>query len=176
MQAAPLWDASTREFVGLLTVTDFITILHHYSITGTSVSSLTTRSIASILTGPEGAKMHHSNGFDAADANADLLQCCRLLNGQCRDFLPIILPQDSRVLSIITYTSILEYLVTTFREQRRLFDDSIHDLNIGTYENILTAELTSTLSEVLQNMAERNLSAVPVVDADGVVVSLYSRR
>lgn len=38
-----------------------------------------------------------------------------------------------RVLSCITYTNILEHLVTPFREQRRLFDDSIADLQIGTY-------------------------------------------
>ena len=30
MQAAPLWDSSTRQFVGLLTVTDFIDVLRYY--------------------------------------------------------------------------------------------------------------------------------------------------
>jgi hypothetical protein len=39
MQAAPLWDSSQRKFVGLMTVTDFIDILRHYSHRGVPVSA-----------------------------------------------------------------------------------------------------------------------------------------
>ncbi|XP_064825497.1 5'-AMP-activated protein kinase subunit gamma-1 [Oncorhynchus masou masou] len=30
LRAAPLWDSKTQRFVGMLTITDFINILHHY--------------------------------------------------------------------------------------------------------------------------------------------------
>lgn len=175
MQAAPLWDAANREFVGLLTVTDFISILMHYAAEGTPITKLSERTIASVMADTTGVRLKHGDCFDGADAHANLLQCCRLLNGKSKDFLPVILPSDARILAIITYTTILEYLVTNFREQRRLFDDSIYDLNIGTYTDILTVELSTPLHEVLISMDRRNLSAVPVCDDRGVVVSLYSR-
>ena len=105
------------------------------------------------------------------------------------------------MLACITYTTILEYLVTHFREQRRLFDDSIYDLNIGTYENIVTVKAEQPLRDVLSVIESRGLSAVPgevflnvpfhlhclfmhvphtthphspVVDDAGVVVNVYS--
>lgn len=31
VRAAPLWDSSKQEFVGMLTITDFIEILHRYA-------------------------------------------------------------------------------------------------------------------------------------------------
>jgi CBS-domain-containing membrane protein len=96
MQAAPLWDAERREFVGLLTVTDFISILQHYSMTNTPITELSARSISEIMKDGEGVKLKHGDCFDGADADANLLQCCRLLNGKGKDFLPVILPGDAR--------------------------------------------------------------------------------
>jgi len=64
-----------------------------------------------------------------------------------RDFLPVVLPGDARVLGIVTYTTILEYLVMHFREQRRLFDDSIYDLKIGTYTDVVTVQVRGKRGE-----------------------------
>ncbi|GMH66190.1 hypothetical protein TL16_g04375 [Triparma laevis f. inornata] len=173
MQAAPLWDASIREFVGLMTVTDFISILRLYSLSSLPISDLASKSISDIISTPVGVpglgKLKHEV-FDAADVSATLGQCCRLMHGKGIDFLPVILPSDA----CITYTIILEYLVTHFREQRRLFDDTIYDLGIGTYENIVTVKGEQKLSEVLALIERRGLSAVPVVDDKGVVVNVYS--
>lgn len=81
-----------------------------------------------------------------------------------------------RVLATITYTTILEHLVTHFREQRRLFDDTIYDLRIGTYhENVITCHLRQTLNEVLETLHIHGLSAVPVVDDENKVKAVYSR-
>lgn len=70
-----------------------------------------------------------------------------------------------RVLATITYTCILEHLVSNFREQRRLFDDTIYDLGIGTYgEDVVVAYPHQTLHEVLHTLHLHGLSAVPVID------------
>jgi len=81
-----------------------------------------------------------------------------------------------RVLATITYTTMLAHLVTHFREQRRLFDDTAYDLGIGTYHDaVVTVTLTQTLAEVLHTLHVNGLSAVPVVDAEGKVRGVYSR-
>jgi len=199
MQAAPLWDPSSCQFVGLLTVTDFIDVLRWYRRTGAEISSLATRSIADILSDSQilstvlnrhiprrGAPpnsintntspLNHHRIFLSADSNTTLKHACMLLHKHSLDFLPIILPEDMRVLATITYTTILDHLVTNFREHRRLFDDTIYDLRIGTYhENVITVNQSQTLAEVLHTMHVNGLSAVPVLDEQNKVKAVYSR-
>jgi len=45
-----------------------------------------------------------------------------------------------------------DYLVSTFREQRKLFEQSVYELNIGVFGNIITMSQTSRLYEVLEVM------------------------
>eukprot|EP00565_Helicotheca_tamesis_P006979 CAMPEP_0185730878 /NCGR_PEP_ID=MMETSP1171-20130828/11248_1 /TAXON_ID=374046 /ORGANISM="Helicotheca tamensis, Strain CCMP826" /LENGTH=390 /DNA_ID=CAMNT_0028400021 /DNA_START=87 /DNA_END=1259 /DNA_ORIENTATION=+ len=202
MQAAPLWDPAACQFVGLLTVTDFIDILRYYRRTNADVSTLATRSIADILSDtnilssvlvrhiprrggaaggspnqPPTAAISHHRTFLSADANTTLKHACRLLHRHSLDFLPVILPDDMRVLATITYTTILEHLVTNFREQRRLFDDTVYDLGIGTYhDNVVTVTSSQTLADVLHTMHINGLSAVPVVDEKTKkILGVYSR-
>ena len=199
MQAAPLWDPSICQYVGLLTVTDFVDVLRWYRKTGADVSTLATRSIADILSDSQilssvllrhiprrGADQNsnntnpslynHRHTFISADTNTTLKQACKLLHQHSLDFLPVLIPDDMRVLATITYTTILKHLVTHFREQRRLFDDTIYDLRIGTYhENVITCHLRQTLNEVLETLHIHGLSAVPVVDDENKVKAVYSR-
>lgn len=189
MLAAPLWDPSLCQFVGLLTVTDFIDILRHYRQTQTDSSTLASRSIGDILEDtsittmmrvqPDGSSVlpPHHKGFLSADASASLKQACLLLHHHSLDFLPILMPEDMRVLAVVTYTNILEHLVTHFREQRRLFDDTIYDLGIGTYhDKLVTATANQTLSEALDLLQQHSLSAIPVVNpASGKLLGVYSR-
>jgi len=205
MQAAPLWDPTACQFVGLLTVTDFIDILRYYRRTNADVSTLATRSITDILSdtnilntvlvrhiprrgGTAGvttasnaptptSNISHHCTFLSADANTTLKHACRLLHRNSLDFLPVILPDDMRVLATITYTTILEHLVTNFREQRRLFDDTVYDLGIGTYhDNVITVTSSQSLADVLHTMHVNGLSAVPVVDEKTKkILGVYSR-
>mmetsp|Transcript_2958 Transcript_2958/g.6395 ORF Transcript_2958/g.6395 Transcript_2958/m.6395 type:complete len:368 (-) Transcript_2958:220-1323(-) len=200
MQAAPLWDPNKCEFVGILTVTDFIDVLRYYRETGTDVATLATRSIADILA-DEGilstvlkkvvparhactkgsGKMNYNadqhSYFLAVDADATLDRACHLLHDQGLDFLPVMLPSDMRVLATVNYTCVLEHLVGNFREQRRLFEDTIFDLGIGTYgDDVVVAHSQQTLHEVLRTLHVNGLSAVPVVDEQTKKIrGVYSR-
>jgi len=193
MQCAPLWDASLCQFVGLLTVTDFIDVLRYYRVTRTDITTLATRTIAEIFSdtammnsvlqrfpprrvnvsldsshhdpATAGAVVNQHTSFISADANTTLKQACRILHTHALDFLSVLYPDDMRILSAITYTTVLEYLVTHFREQRRLFDDTVYDLGIGTYnEHVVTISLYQTLEDALHLMQVHGLSAIPVVD------------
>jgi len=197
MQAAPLWDPKRCQFVGILTVTDFIDVLRYYRETGSDVLTLASRSIADILADEgisntvlrknpprryanangEGMGVDQHSSFLSVDADANLDRACHLLHDQTIDFLPVMLPSDMRVLATITYTCVLEHLVSNFREQRRLFDDTIYDLGIGTYgEDVVVAYPHQTLHEVLHTMHLHGLSAVPVIDENTKKIKgVYSR-
>jgi len=180
--AAPLWDSVQCQFVGILTVTDFIDILRYYKETGKDVAALATRSIAEFLRESEAP----SNGqpppfrfrsFVGVDSSCSLKQACQQLQSNEIDFLPVVFSEDMRVLACITYTNVLEHLVQHFREQRRLFDDTITDLGIGTYgNNLVVVHPTQTLSAALELMHRHYLSAIPVVDpATNKILGVYSR-
>jgi 5'-AMP-activated protein kinase regulatory gamma subunit len=189
MQAAPLWDSVTCQFAGLLTVTDFIDILRHYKAAGKDVSALAVKSIATVLTEQNG-NLTTGLSFHGADSSCTLQQACQQLLSQSQhggvngnngspkqDFLPIVFAEDMRCLACITYTNILEHLVTHFREQRRLFDDSLKDLGIGTYgDALITAYPTQTLAAALELMHQHSLSALPVLNPEtGKIIGVYSR-
>ena len=177
MQAAALWDPSICQFVGLLKVTDFIDILRHYESTKLNVASLATRSIAEMFEDDTVVKaVGIKFGFWSADSTTTLKQACKILLQNSLDFLPIVMPEDMRVLACLTYTNILEHLVTHFREQRRLFDDSIYDLRIGTYhDQLVKVSPQQSLAEALALMHTHNLSALPVVDSNEKLFGVYSR-
>jgi 5'-AMP-activated protein kinase regulatory gamma subunit len=169
MPAAPLWDPALCQFVGLLTVTDFINVLLRYRQTKMDVSTLGTRSIAETLASS-------NKSFQSADTSTSLKQACLLLHNHNLDFLPIMFPEDMRVLATVTYSNILEHVVTHFREQRRLFDDSIYDLKIGTYhDDVITIGPDKLLADALELLHKHSLSALPVVDENGKIISVYSR-
>ena len=169
MPAAPLWDPALCQFVGLLSVTDFIDVLMRYRQTRMDVSTLATRSIADTLASSQ-------KTFESADTSTSLKQACLMLHRNGLDFLPIVFPEDMRVLATVTYSNILEHVVTHFREQRRLFDDSIYDLQIGTYnENLITIGPDRLLADALELLHQHKLSALPVVDANGKIISVYCR-
>jgi 5'-AMP-activated protein kinase regulatory gamma subunit len=177
MQAAPLWDSVTCQFAGLLTVTDFIDILRHYKAAGKDVSALAVKSIAHVLAEQNGNLQTNTMHFHGADSSCTLQQACQQLLANRQDFLPIVFAEDMRCLACITYTNILEHLVTHFREQRRLFDDSLRDLGIGTYGTALvTVTGAHTLAAALELMHQHSLSALPVLDPDtGKIIGVYSR-
>jgi 5'-AMP-activated protein kinase regulatory gamma subunit len=176
MQAAPLWDSVTCQFAGLLTVTDFIDILRHYKAAGKDVSALAVKSIAVVL---QEQNLSNEMTFHGADSSCTLQQACQqlLANKSNQDFLPIVFAEDMRCLACITYTNILEHLVTHFREQRRLFDDSLTDLGIGTYgAALITVYPHQTLAAALELMHQHSLSALPVLDPDThQIMGVYSR-
>jgi len=187
MQAAPLWDPKRCQFVGILTVTDFIDVLRYYRETGSDVLALASQILSTVLKKNPPRRYASANGEDtgedqhssflSVDVDANLDRACHLLHDQTMDFLPVMLPSDMRVLATVTYTCILEHLVSNFREQRRLFDDTIYDLGIGTYgEDVVVAYPHQTLHEVLHTLHLHGLSAVPVIDENTKKIrGVYSR-
>lgn len=193
--AAPLWDSSRREFVGLMTITDFVDILlHHHDQhgrTGAAIEVLASRSIAQVLSDATAGKhfTHVSEarrglgqaaevdikGLVSVNADASLYEACHAMRVNKRRFLPIVASHDCAVLAVVTHVEILEYFVSTFREERRLFDQPISELGIGTFHEIVTVEITASLRDVLRLLCACDLSCMPIVDEAGRILAMYNR-
>jgi len=113
----------------------------------------------------------------AVDADASLFAACELMRQQRRRFLPVVAPDDCGVLAVVTHVDILKYFVDHFRDERRLFDVPVSDLGIGTFRDLAVVTRETPLRDVLQLLADRDLSSVPVVDQrTGQVNALYARN
>jgi predicted transcriptional regulator len=49
----------------------------------------------------------------------------------------------------------------------------LHELKIGTYENIAIAKTTTPIIEVINMFVEKHISSVPIEDDDNVVLNVY---
>lgn len=174
IKSVPIWDADLGRFVGMFTATDFVNILRHFYIRGSPMNELAEHSIASWRAIPRSVTQSPvRDGMISIHPEATLLEACKMLREHRLHRLPVLDPAQNSVLAVVTHSGILEFLVSTFREQRRLFDQPIFDLGVGVYSNLITVPEEMPLIRVLHTLIERRVSAVPIVDSSGVVVNIY---
>lgn len=108
---------------------------------------------------------------------------------------PVLDTDTNTVLHIITHARIIRYLVTNvcyssfvrsiilsflfssslqWHTDPRILDRTLGELGMGKYDNLEYAKETELVIDVLKRMHTRRISAVPLVNNDGVVTGLYS--
>ncbi|XP_076328386.1 5'-AMP-activated protein kinase subunit gamma-1-like isoform X3 [Tachypleus tridentatus] len=144
VRAAPLWDSNRQEFVGLLTITDFIHILRtYYKSPLVRMEELEEQQLyiwRSML-------KDKIKEFVSIGPNESLYEAIKKLIQYKIHRLPVIDPQSRNVLYILTHKRILKFLFLYFSELPKpsYLNQTLQDLQIGTYTNIaanLAAEKT----------------------------------
>ncbi|XP_015244426.1 PREDICTED: 5'-AMP-activated protein kinase subunit gamma-1-like isoform X3 [Cyprinodon variegatus] len=170
LRAAPLWDSKLQRFVGMLTITDFINILHCYY-----------KSPMVQMYGLESHKIETWRGDSLRNVYLKSpTQYLISISPQARykiHRLPVIDPESGNVLHILTHKRILKFLHIFGKNLPKpaFLQRPVQELGIGTFRNIATVHQTASLYEALSIFVERRVSALPVVDERGRVVALYSR-
>lgn len=180
VKSSPLWDSAQQKFVGMITASDFIDILKHFHTNsdGSAGDDLSEHSIASwrASVADRNPESQNLQPLVFVSPEQTVFDACALLHNSRIHRLPIIDAEQNSVLSIVTHQVLLEFLVSNFREQRRLFDQPVQELGIGTYgDDVIVVQESMALIEVLDLLIARCISAVPVVDSSGVVVNVYCR-
>uniref|UniRef100_A0A3P9NZS5 5'-AMP-activated protein kinase subunit gamma-1-like n=1 Tax=Poecilia reticulata TaxID=8081 RepID=A0A3P9NZS5_POERE len=168
LRAAPLWDSKLQRFVGMLTITDFINILHcYYKSPMVSMNILYKFS----QTFPQSIKFLSYVPFFLSSLFDAIYSLLRYKIHR----LPVIDPESGNVLHILTHKRILKFLHIFGKNLPKpaFLKRPVQELGIGTFRNIATVHQTSSLYEALSIFVERRVSALPVVD--GQMVALYSR-
>ncbi|XP_039648578.1 5'-AMP-activated protein kinase subunit gamma-1 isoform X2 [Perca fluviatilis] len=174
LRAAPLWDSKLQRFVGMLTITDFINILHcYYKSPLVQMYELENHKIETW----RDIYLQCSNHFLVSiSPEASLFDAIYSLLKYKIHRLPVIDPESGNVLHILTHKRILKFLHIFKKVPKPAFiGRQIQELGIGTFRNIATVQQTASLYDALSIFVERRVSALPVVDEQGKVVSLYSR-
>uniref|UniRef100_A0A803VB22 CBS domain-containing protein n=1 Tax=Ficedula albicollis TaxID=59894 RepID=A0A803VB22_FICAL len=175
VRAAPLWDSKKQSFVGMLTITDFINILHRYYRSPlVQIYEVEEHKIETwrevYLQGSLKPLVHISPSNSLFDA-----VYCLIKHKIHR--LPVIEPISGNVLHILTHKRILKFLQIfgSTIPKPRFLKKTVQELCIGTFRDLAVVPETAPLHTALDIFVDRRVSALPVINDSGQVVGLYSR-
>ncbi|XP_060784339.1 5'-AMP-activated protein kinase subunit gamma-1 [Neoarius graeffei] len=175
VRAAPLWDTNQQSFVGMLTVTDFIRILHRYY--KSPLVQIYELEEHKIETWRELYLQETFKPLVNISPDASIFDAVYSLIKNKIHRLPVIDPVSGNALYILTHKRILKFLQLFVREMPKpaFMKQSLSELGIGTYDNIAFIQPDTPIIKALSVFVDKRVSALPVVDNTGKVVDIYSK-
>ncbi|XP_037703034.1 5'-AMP-activated protein kinase subunit gamma-1 isoform X6 [Choloepus didactylus] len=167
VRAAPLWDSKKQSFVGMLTITDFINILHRYY--KSALVQIYELEEHKIETWREVYLQDSFKPLVCISPNASLFDAVSSLIRNKIHRLPVIDPESGNTLYILTHKRILKFLklfITEFPKPE-FMSKSLEKLQIGTYASIAMVRTTTPVYVALGIFVQHRVSALPVVDEKG---------
>ncbi|NWS25151.1 AAKG2 kinase, partial [Polioptila caerulea] len=175
VRAAPLWESKKQSFVGMLTITDFINILHRYY--KSPMVQIYELEEHKIETWRELYLQETFKPLVNISPDASLFDAVYSLIKNKIHRLPVIDPVSGNALYILTHKRILKFLQLFMSEMPKpaFMKKNLDELGIGTYHNIAFIHPDTPIIKALNIFVERRISALPVVDETGKVVDIYSK-
>ncbi|XP_060900719.1 5'-AMP-activated protein kinase subunit gamma-1-like isoform X2 [Labrus mixtus] len=175
VRAAPLWDTEKQSFVGMLTITDFIIILHRYY--KSPMVQIYELEEHKLETWREVYLQATFKPLVNISPDASLFDAVYTLIKNKIHRLPVIDPVTGNALYILTHKRILKFLQLFMCEMPKpaFMKQTLGELGIGTYKDIAFIHPDTPIIKALNIFVERRVSALPVVDESGKVVDIYSK-
>ncbi|XP_050683870.1 5'-AMP-activated protein kinase subunit gamma-1 isoform X3 [Leptidea sinapis] len=174
VRAAPLWDSDKQQFIGMLTITDFIKILKmYYTSPDVAMEELEEHRLETWRKVLRGSV----RPLVSIDPDSSLYEAIRLLILNRIHRLPVFDPKTGNALYILTHKRILKFLFLYINEmpKPKFLQSKLRDLNIGTLNDIETATEETTIIEALGKFVNRRVSALPIIDAEGRLKDIYAK-
>ncbi|RWA04202.1 hypothetical protein EKO27_g10910 [Xylaria grammica] len=174
--SAPLWDSHNSKFAGILTATDYINLIQYYcqfpehidNVDKFRLSSLREIEKAIGVFPIETVSVHPSQPLYEA--------CSRMLSTRARR-IPLVDIDDETgretVVSVITQYRILKFIAVNTEQYTSLLKKTVREIGLGTYTNLRTGTMTQSVLEIINEMVTNNISAVPIVDKNNVVLNVF---
>ncbi|CAK6448085.1 unnamed protein product [Pipistrellus nathusii] len=175
VRAAPLWDSKQQSFVGMLTITDFILVLHRYY--RSPLVQIYEIEEHKIETWREIYLQGCIKPLVSISPNDSLFEAVYTLIKNRIHRLPVLDPASGDVLHIITHKRLLKFLhiFGDLLPRPSFLRRTIQDLGIGTFRDLAVVLETAPILTALDIFVDRHVSALPVINEEGQVVGLYSR-
>ncbi|KAF2470174.1 nuclear protein SNF4 [Lindgomyces ingoldianus] len=173
--SAPLWDSKSSTFAGLLTTSDYINVIQYYwqnpdalaRVDQFRLNSLRDIEKALGVTPIETVSIHPERPLYEA--------CRKMLSSRARR-IPLVDIDDethrAMVVSVITQYRILKFVAVNVKETQML-RMPLKDLNVGTYEELCTANMDTPVMDVIHMLVKKSISSVPILDKDGAVINVF---
>ncbi|XP_076000588.1 5'-AMP-activated protein kinase subunit gamma-1-like isoform X1 [Genypterus blacodes] len=175
VRAAPLWDTEKQSFVGMLTITDFIIILHRYY--KSPMVQIYELEEHKLETWREVYLQATFKPLVNISPDASLFDAVYTLIKNKIHRLPVIDPVTGNALYILTHKRVLKFLQLFMCEMPKpaFMKQTLGELGIGSYHDIAFIHPDTPIIKALNIFVDRRVSALPVVDEAGKVVDIYSK-
>uniref|UniRef100_A0A4W4ESI2 CBS domain-containing protein n=1 Tax=Electrophorus electricus TaxID=8005 RepID=A0A4W4ESI2_ELEEL len=167
VRAAPLWESKKQSFVGMLTITDFINILHRYY--KSPMVQIYELEEHKIETWRELYLQETFKPLVNISPDASIFDAVYSLIKNKIHRLPVIDPVSGNALYILTHKRILKFLQLFVCEMPKpaFMKQTLEELGVGTYSDIAFIHPDTAIIKALSIFVERRVSALPVVDESG---------
>ncbi|XP_061179905.1 5'-AMP-activated protein kinase subunit gamma-2-like isoform X2 [Saccostrea echinata] len=174
VRAAPLWDTTKQDYVGMLTITDFINILHKYY--KSPLIKMDELENHKIQTWREELR-DKQRPFVCIEPDANLYQAIKTLITCKVHRLPVVDRLTGNALYVLTHKRILRFLYIYINELPKpsYMRQSLEELSIGTYENLVKATPNTPIIKALNLFVDHHISALPICDEEGKVINIYAK-
>ncbi|KAL3085177.1 hypothetical protein niasHS_010246 [Heterodera schachtii] len=178
VRAAPLFDSKSQEFIGMLTITDFIQILHKYYKNDQIDNGMKQLEEHKISTWREIFREENSvKSFITIDPLESLHKAAQLLCEHKIHRLPVLEHSTGNILYILTHKRLIKFLYLYINDLPRppFMDKTPKELGIGSWGDICTISKDTPLIEAMKIFLAKRVSALPLLDSDGRVVDIYAK-
>ncbi|CAH8556529.1 unnamed protein product [Schistosoma margrebowiei] len=174
VRVAILWDSTEQKHIGMLTITDFIRILHRYY--RSPDQPMTELEKHQIKTWRE-QLTEYQRSLIFITPESTLLDAVRMLLRHKVHRLPVIDPISGNPLHILTHKRVLKYLHIHLSElpYPSFMSKKLCDVNVGSMTNVCVVNQNCPVHKALQYFIEYGVSALPVVDQDGQLIDIYAK-
>ena len=102
--------------------------------------------------------------------------CLKMIRTRARR-IPLVDVDDETgremVVSVVTQYRILKFIAVNNEHNTVKLKKPIKDTGLGTYNNLATCRMSSSVLDVIHLMVRYNISCVPVLDKQGVVLNVF---
>ncbi|KAL2053518.1 hypothetical protein ABVK25_006170 [Lepraria finkii] len=173
--SAPLWDSKTSSFAGLLTTSDYLNLIQYYWQNPEQVQKIDQFRLNSLRDIEKAIGVQPLETVSIHPQRPLYEACRRMLESRARR-MPLVDVDDetkrAMVVSVVTQYRILKFVAVNVPETKLLRKPLKH-LKLGTYKNLETARMESSVFEVIHQLVNNSISSVPILNSDGVVTNVF---
>jgi 5'-AMP-activated protein kinase regulatory gamma subunit len=101
--------------------------------------------------------------------------CRRMLESRARRIPLVDIDDETKremVVSVVTQYRILKFIAVNVTETE-LLKKSVSEIGLGSYGNLQTATMDTTVIDVIHMMVKKSISSVPIVDSNNCVLNVF---
>ncbi|KAK0417843.1 hypothetical protein QR680_013237 [Steinernema hermaphroditum] len=178
VRAAPLWDSTKNEFVGMLTITDFIQILHKYYKADANHEGIKELEEHKIITWREEFERDgRLPPLVTIDPSESLYHAVQMLCDNKIHRLPVLEHSTGNISYILTHKRLIKFLFLYINDLPKpaFMEKTPKELGIGSWGDVCTINMGTPLIDALRTFLSKRVSALPLVDDMGKVVDIYAK-
>lgn len=77
------------------------------------------------------------------------------------------------VISVITQYRILKFIAVNNEHNTVMLKKTVREIGLGTYSNLATVHMDSTVLDAIHMMVDQNISCIPIVDSENRVLNAF---